>query len=172
MVDFVVRKARPDDAAQIITHMKLIADEPNNGTALSSSSEFTRTEEEQAKLNRDYENNESGLIVVAEANDQVIGLANCFSSRLGYKHTFDLGITVHHAWRDKGVGTALMRFMIEWCQNNPTAWRLELWVFNNNPRALHVYEKLGFEHEGVRRKSYLKHGEMLDLILMGMLFER
>lgn len=172
MADYVVRKARPEDAAQIITHFKAIADEPDNGISLSSSSEFTITEEEETKIIADRVDNELALMLVADAGGQIIGLAHCNSARLGYKHTYDLGITVNKDWRDKGVGTAMLSAMIEWCHNNPNVRRLELWVFPNNPRAMHVYEKLGFEHEGVRRKSYLKQGEMLDLILMGMLFER
>ncbi len=172
MSNFSVRPARPTDAAQIITHIKAIADEPNNGISMSSAAEFTLTEEDEAKLIAERENSISALILVAEANGQIIGLANCQSARLGYKHTYDLGITIHRDWRDQGVGGAMLRSMIEWCHSNPNVRRLELWVFPNNPRAVHLYEKLGFQHEGVRRKSYLKDGEMLDLILMGMLFER
>ena len=172
MADFSVRKAHPDDAAKIITLIKTIADEPDNGISLSSSSEFTVTETDEAKMIADSENSESRLMLVAVTADQVVGLAYCHASGMGYKHTQDLGIMIDQDWRDKGVGTTLLRAMIDWCQNNSTVRRLELWVFPNNPRAMHVYEKLGFQHEGVRRKSYLKHGEMLDLILMGMLFER
>lgn len=172
MADFTVRKAQPEDAAQIIEHMKTIADEPGNGIALSSSSEYTFTEAELAKIIAERQDSDSALILVAEAEGTIVGYAYCFAGRLGYKHTQDLNVTVNRQWRDKGVGTALLRYMIDWCRANPNVRRLELWVFPNNPRAMHVYEKLGFQHEGVRRASYFKQGEMLDLILMGILFER
>src|SRR4051812_49170785 len=45
--------------------------------------------------------------------------------------------------------------------------RLELIVFADNPRAIGLYEKLGFEHEGVMREFGFKRGQYLDAILMG-----
>jgi putative acetyltransferase len=79
---------------------------------------------------------------------------------------------VNRDWRDQGVGRAMMQYMIDWCRYNLAVHRLELWVFPDNPRAIHLYEKMGFQHEGNRRSSFLKEGRMRDLLLMAMLFER
>ena len=172
MSDFIVRKAHPDDAAAIIAHIKRVADEPNNGISMSSADEFTYTIEEEADIIRGAAEADNKLMVVAEADGEVIAVANCFGGQRGYNWTLSLGITVRQEWRRRGVGKAVMQYMIDWCQKNPSVHRLELWVFPDNPTAIHLYEKLGFEHEGNRRASYLKEGEYKDLLLMGMLFER
>ena len=65
-----------------------------------------------------------------------------------------------------------MRYVLDWCADNPTIKRIELDVFTNNPRAIHVYEKFGFVREGVRRSVYYKYGEFLDLLHMGIVYER
>lgn len=47
--------------------------------------------------------------------------------------------------------------------------RIELEVFAFNPRALRVYEKLGFKREGVRREVLFMDGNFHDSIVMGVL---
>jgi RimJ/RimL family protein N-acetyltransferase len=47
--------------------------------------------------------------------------------------------------------------------------RIELWVFEENARARHVYEKVGFIEEGRLRDGMYKAGHYQDLIFMGLL---
>jgi putative acetyltransferase len=49
--------------------------------------------------------------------------------------------------------------------------RLELEVFTNNPRAIHVYEKVGFEIEGCKRRAVLKEDGYHDTYIMSLLVE-
>ena len=173
MTAFFVREATPDDAAAIIAHVRRVADEPNNGIAIASASEFTYTEDEERALIAKIAEADNRLMIVAEAEADaaIIGVASCNPGEGGYRHTLSLGITVNRDWRNQGVGRAMMAYMIDWCRQNPTVYRLELWVFPDNPRAIHLYEKMGFQHEGNRRASFLKAGQLLDLLLMGMVFE-
>ncbi|MAS32409.1 MAG: hypothetical protein CL610_00285 [Anaerolineaceae bacterium] len=167
-----VREAVPSDAAGIVAHIRRIADEPNNGISISSATEFKFTEVDEVEIIKKYAESDNRLMLVAEVEKAIIGVANCRGSDGGYSHTLSFGITVNRDWRDRGVGTAMLRYMIDWCRANPVVHRLELWVFPDNVRAIHVYEKLGFQHEGNRRASFLKDGEFRDLLLMGMVFER
>ena len=47
--------------------------------------------------------------------------------------------------------------------------RIYLYVFETNPRAIHVYEKIGFVHEGILRQSIYRNGRYIDTIVMSML---
>jgi RimJ/RimL family protein N-acetyltransferase len=47
--------------------------------------------------------------------------------------------------------------------------RIELQVYDFNPRARHVYEVVGFVHEGTMRDALRWDGEWIDCHLMGML---
>jgi len=49
--------------------------------------------------------------------------------------------------------------------------RIELEVFADNARAVHVYEKVGFHMEGTRRRAIFKFGRYQDLHVMGLLEE-
>jgi L-phenylalanine/L-methionine N-acetyltransferase len=66
----------------------------------------------------------------------------------------------------------LMRAMMDWCEANPQIKRLELEVFSENARAIHLYEKVGFTREGVRRVAALKAGRFRDIVMMAVLSER
>lgn len=47
--------------------------------------------------------------------------------------------------------------------------RIELEVYAFNPRARHVYEKVGFRHEGTLRDALFWDGEWIDAELMAVL---
>lgn len=171
---FHIRHAQLDDAEQIVAHLRRIADEPDNGTGFSAGEADLITVEQQQETIKTALERDNVIALVAESADgQIIGQIDGRGARrrAGYG-TVGLGITVHRDWRDRGVGTALMQGIIDWAWANPVVRRLELEVFSNNPRAIHLYEKLGFEHEGRRRRAFFKDGGWLDSLLMGMLLEK
>ena len=90
MPDFVVRVAAPEDAAQIITHIKQVADEPDNGISISSGSDFRYTETEERLIIQKAAASNDRLMIVAETEGQIIGVATCTGGDQGYRHTFRL----------------------------------------------------------------------------------
>jgi RimJ/RimL family protein N-acetyltransferase len=44
-------------------------------------------------------------------------------------------------------------------------------VFARNERAVHLYEKLGFNHEGHWRQAEFRNGQYQDLLWMSVLRE-
>ncbi len=72
-------------------------------------------------------------------------------------------------YRGKGYGTDAMRVAVDYAFNELNLHRLGLNVNANNPRAIRVYEKLGFQHEGAQREGIHRDGEWLDRIYMGLL---
>jgi RimJ/RimL family protein N-acetyltransferase len=65
----------------------------------------------------------------------------------------------------------MMTRVIEWATQNPVIRRLELEVFTTNERAIHVYEKFGFQMEGCKRRAYYKDGDYVDAYVMALLLE-
>jgi RimJ/RimL family protein N-acetyltransferase len=58
------------------------------------------------------------------------------------------------AARGRGLGAAMMRAALAHAFDELHAHRVELGVFDANPRALALYERLGFQREGTRRESF------------------
>ncbi len=70
-----------------------------------------------------------------------------------------------------GLGSAAMRLLFDHAFDALNLHRIELEVYDFNPRAIHVYEKMGFVREGVRRDVLLWDGKYHDAIVMGLLAE-
>ena len=49
--------------------------------------------------------------------------------------------------------------------------RVELEVYDFNPRAMRCYEKAGFRHEGTRRQALFRDGRYHDTHHMAILYE-
>lgn len=71
--------------------------------------------------------------------------------------------------RGKGIGTEAARLIIGHGFEALGLHRITLDVYAFNPRARHVYEKLGFVTEGVKRDAFIFDGEYVDEIWMSIL---
>lgn len=69
----------------------------------------------------------------------------------------------------KGYGTAAMRLAVDFGFKQAKLHRISLGVFDFNPRAIHVYEKIGFKQEGILRDALLWDGEFHNEIMMSIL---
>jgi len=72
-------------------------------------------------------------------------------------------------YRSNGYGTDAMRLLVNYAFRELGAYRVGLGVFGFNPRAMHVYEKLGFVHEGAQRESLYRDGHRFDMYSMSLL---
>ena len=73
--------------------------------------------------------------------------------------------------RNRGVGTEVTRLIVDHvfdAIDDPPVNRLELEVYAFNPRAIAVYERIGFRQEGVRREALFWDGEFVDAITMSI----
>jgi len=71
----------------------------------------------------------------------------------------------------KGCGTAALREVMRIGFQEMGLHRIQLTVSAENARGLRCYEKCGFRHEGLARKSRLKRGEWRDIVSMAILRE-
>ncbi|KGN40187.1 GNAT family N-acetyltransferase [Knoellia aerolata] len=67
------------------------------------------------------------------------------------------------AGRGRGLGTEATRLVVDHGFRVLGLHRITLEVFDFNPRARHVYEKVGFVHEGTGREALLFDGEWVDV---------
>lgn len=173
MSGYIIRRTEETDAQSFIDFLKVLADEPDNHISFASAAEVLVTVEEEIALIQKYIADPAALWLVAcdDAGGLIANL-NLAPGRRGFRHTVMLGISVAKEWRNRGLGTALMKESVSWCESNLLIKRIELEVFGDNDRALHVYEKLGFVQEGVRREAFLKNGRFVDSIMMAMVYPR
>ena len=82
----------------------------------------------------------------------------------------ELGIAIgaKQYW-DRGYGTNAVRLLLRHAFENLNLNRVSLVVFESNPRAIHVYKKVGFIEEGRMREFHFSGGEYCDTLIMSML---
>lgn len=85
------------------------------------------------------------------------------------RHVGGVGLMVHTDYQNMGVGSALLKTLLDLADHWLMLVRLELTVFADNERAIHLYEKLGFEKEGLKRMVTVRDGRYADEYMMARL---
>lgn len=85
-------------------------------------------------------------------------------------HSGNIRISLFHEEDlNKGYGSEAIKLMVDYGFRELSLHRISLGVYNFNPRAIHVYEKIGFKREGVMRDALYWDGEYVDEIAMSVL---
>jgi diamine N-acetyltransferase len=72
---------------------------------------------------------------------------------------------------NKGYGTESMTLLLKHGFEILNLNRIMLQVYEDNPRAIRCYEKVGYKHEGRLRQARYWNGEYLDILIMSVLKE-
>ncbi len=111
------------------------------------------------------------FMVRALADDRLLGLIDLDVDTWAHGNGW-VGIAIgNRADWGKGFGTDAMRVLLRFAFTELNLHRVSLSVFEYNPRAARVYEKLGFEVEGRQRQRLHRDGRWWDSIFMGLLRE-
>jgi putative acetyltransferase len=116
---------------------------------------------------------EGTYMLVAEVGDEVVGnlgLEAMLTPRR--RHVGRLGMAVRDDWQGKGVGTALMEAALDLADNWLNLTRVELEVYTDNQAGIALYEKFGFEIEGILRRFAFRGGRYVDAHCMARILER
>jgi RimJ/RimL family protein N-acetyltransferase len=83
-----------------------------------------------------------------------------------------LGIAIYpkENW-EKGYGSEALELLIDFGWTHLNLRRIELSVHDHNPRAKHVYEKLGFKLYGTAHQKYYMGGKYADTHYMELFRE-
>lgn len=164
--DLVIRGAVREDAHAIARILKegaddgLVArvDEVDPG-AVSRQIEFAR-----AMSNSIY----AVAAIPVPEDDEVVGLLLLEGQPLMRLHDVArLTMAVARQHRNKGIGRAIMRHVLDCADRSGQIRKIELLTRANNATAIHLYSSLGFAEEGrLRARLRLEDGSYLDDVCM------
>ena len=160
-----VRSAVPGDAGRLVALASAVAAEPE-GWLLAEAR--WRTESEERRYIRALQRHPDAALFVAELESgELVGrLSLMRDPHPASAHVADLGVMVAAGHRRRGTGTALLTAAETWARSARVR-KLELHVFPYNEPAISLYEKLGYEREGLRRRHYARvEGGYADVLLM------
>jgi UDP-4-amino-4,6-dideoxy-N-acetyl-beta-L-altrosamine N-acetyltransferase len=93
-----------------------------------------------------------------------------FGSIDGRNRSAEVGLFIGmpELW-DQGLGHDVMNTLLRFGFQQMNLHRIYLRVFASNRRAVRLYEKAGFQHEGCWRQAGFRHGRYHDLLWMSVL---
>ncbi|MGE3269693.1 MAG: GNAT family N-acetyltransferase [Chloroflexota bacterium] len=154
-----IRPVRPEDAEGV--HQLRLLPTVIDGTLATPSQRIEETRQRIAGLSPDTHS------FVALAEGQIVGMAGLHLKSGKLRHTASLGMMVHDQFQGRGIGRRLLAALLEMADSYLGLVRVELEVFPDNIRAINLYERAGFEHEGRKRMAVWRHGEHGDVLIMG-----
>jgi putative acetyltransferase len=109
--------------------------------------------------------------LVAVADGDVVGSLglHTFPNAPRRRHIASLGMGVRDDLQGRGIGSALMQAATSMCDQWLQIRRLELEVYVDNPAAIALYKKFGFEIEGTLRMYGFRDGQYVDVYAMSRL---
>ena len=109
------------------------------------------------------------IILIAKVDDSVVGYALLTRGKVTRNRgvgSVVLGVLDNN--QRKGVGSKLMKSLIFWAKQNGL-YRLQLHVQTCNKIACDLYQKFGFEIEGVLRRCAYIEGKYVDKFQMSLI---
>lgn len=108
------------------------------------------------------------LFLVAVVDGDLVGFSRCEGSGLQrFSHKVEFGVCVLQNYWGHQIGKNLLESSIAWADMNGIK-KMALHVLEINQKAIRLYERFGFEAEGVLRKDkILSDGRYYNTIVMG-----
>jgi RimJ/RimL family protein N-acetyltransferase len=115
-------------------------------------------------------NLENRIVLIAHDGERIVGhLQISIGTSPRFREMGELIIYLHQEFQNLGLGTAMIRKGILFARERGLH-RVELGVIADNHRAIHLYEKEGFQREGLKRENYRgEDGKYHDEIIMGII---
>jgi len=160
--DILVRPVEPEDWADIAE----IGDQPGFIAGTLQLPYRSKAWQKQRLETRAADS----LHLGAEIDGKLIG--TIFLGRpdaLRRSHVGTIGMGVHDAWQGRGAGGAMLAAALEMADRWLGLTRVELTVYADNHRAIGLYERFGFEHEGRHRDFAFRDGAYVDALAMARL---
>jgi len=82
------------------------------------------------------------------------------------RHSAYIAMGILLSYTGQGIGKLLLNKVDEWARKYGVT-RLELTVMAHNENAIKLYEKMGFNKEGIKKNSILIDGNYIDEYYMG-----
>lgn len=166
--EVVIRLAEPGDFEESIRTYTEVAREKI----------YLNTEEPAPDIlqvwNERWKSNGSNMLfTVAVVEGRIVGglVLTPYSRSPKTSHVLTLGMWIVKEKRERGIGSAMMDYALEWARGTPGIGKIVLGVWNTNIRAIALYNKNGFHIEGNHRNIANIQGKMADEILMSCDFE-
>ncbi|MDF2986301.1 MAG: family N-acetyltransferase [Eubacterium sp.] len=160
-----IRKAKSEDAQNVLNFTNKACGETDFLTF--GPGEFLLTVEQEQQFLESIDKLNNAVYLVGEIDGQIIGTASFVGgSRPRIAHTGEFGMCILKEHWGKGIGTELLKYLMDYTRSTGIIRKLNLRVRADNLPAIHLYKKLGFAECGRITREVNVKGKFHDSILM------
>ncbi len=154
-----IRKAKIDDLEALldIYNYEII-----HGTATFDLQPKTMDERKEWLYEHNIDNHP---LYVAEIDGKVAGYVSLstYRPKEAYNGTVELSIYIGHNYRNRGIASALMEFIIREAKNDPSIHVIISVITGGNNASIKLHEKFGFTYCGTIKEVGYKFGQYRDI---------
>ncbi len=165
--ELIITKAKPEDAKKILEYLNRVGGESDN--LLFGKNEFNMTVEQESNFINHLNNSDKSCMLLGFIDGIIASLATLSGfERKRIAHRGKAAVSVRRDYWNSGVGTAMLNELIRFSREDAEIEIIELEVKADNSRAIHVYEKLGFQKIGTYEKYFKINGNYYDCDLLNL----
>lgn len=149
--DLLLRSPRPTDVQGVLEIRRQVIEE-----GISNIDDTLPTPEKI--IESTLTEKPGSLALIADDAGKAVGLLKLMRGEMSFvQHHLFLSIEIHRMFRGSGLGTLMMTHGAAWARHYGYEF-IRLGVFDSNPRAVALYERLGYREYG-RLPRFIKTPE-------------
>jgi hypothetical protein len=158
----VIRRAGSADASQIISGINAICSE---GGAFYTTRFVTTPQWESVLYHPEMAPDH--MLAIAEQEGELLGAGRLFpgGDQTLMNHVAELGLFVLKPFRQRGIGTRLLNWLVQWA-GQAGIEKMTLTVFSSNEPALQFFRKHHFVQTGRLRRQIKIDQQYIDLLIL------
>ncbi|GAA0085780.1 GNAT family N-acetyltransferase [Clostridium sp. CTA-7] len=163
----ILRKAEINDALKLIEYLNIVGGESDN--LLFGANEFSLNEEQEKAFIENINNKENSIMLIGLIDEKVVSVAQISTAtRNKIAHNAEIAISVKKEYWGIGIGSEVMRALIDFAKETKKIKNISLGVKASNIRAKNLYSKFGFKEIGIHKNFFNINDEYDDEILMDL----
>lgn len=117
---------------------------------------------------RNMQSDRLDLAIALKDSNQIIGEV-VFNEYDDCSNNVNFRVLMSQSYSNKGLGSEAIQLFIQYGFEQLNLHKISLEVFSFNPRAEHVYTKVGFKLEGIKREDFKYNDKYIDTKIFGLL---
>lgn len=165
--NLILKKADVNDAEKMIEYLNIVGGESDN--LLFGENEFRLSIEQEKSHLENMAKQETSMMLVGIINKKIVSIAQISAPRRKrIAHNADISISVKKEYWNLGIGSEVMKALIDFAKDTKKIKNISLGVKASNTKARSLYRKFGFNEVGIHKNFFYVNDEYDDEILMDL----
>jgi ribosomal-protein-alanine N-acetyltransferase len=118
--------------------------------------EYLRFMNNQWRLNQDF------TYTVLTKEEEIVGQVSLYNTSFSHQRA-EMGVWIGHPFHHQGYGTKALVLILEYAFETLHFNRIQAHIFTKNRNSQQLFEKVGFQQEGLHRQYVKKENQFLDV---------